>query len=701
MSAVAVAFMLLAAFPAAAGNDDRVAVERKRGTPMGAVGMVLRLDADGALAGTGFLVSPCHIMTAAHVVAGSNGISADQVLLFFAGAGSLGPAELGADYFGARSPARPVVWGDYQPGAVIGAGEDDKPAPPAAARRDSWNDWALLKLDRCLGEDGFGHFDLLPIATRDFTRTVGRRAVAAVGHPADRGNAKLTVDPSCTLLGQVQEAGWQHDCTTMPGNSGGPVLAARPDAGEEWPRVLAITVSSVSRARNAADSLRPQIIDPADPGYLDLLATAVPVSAFLPQVAPYLPKDPRIDAYLARHGDVPDKGYDPQAPETAIEDLTAALGRQPGDAFLLVRRGIWHEVAKDDARALDDYSAALAANPNFAAALQARALLRAARDDKKQGDAKAAMADIDRLLARFPDHVSLRIARAGLLASEYDYEAAIREYDRVLRSEPDNVVALLSRASARVELGWFDAAAEDFDAAIGTEPELAFIYVQRAHFNARRGDLAAAFADVDRALEIEKDMPAAISARAVLYLHAGGADLALAEADRALALDSESGPATALRGTIRQILGDLEGAIADFRKAGELDPKEPFDPLLLYLVLSEAGRRDEARQELEALLERWPADEWPGPLARHFLGRLSADALEERVERGNDTSRVYQAFDRHFYLGMAAYIAGDQATARTHLAAAVALDLSQFLEFDLARAYLERLGGDAFLNQTN
>lgn len=695
-SLVAVALWLLAAFPATAGDDDRIAAERKRGTPMGAVGMVLRLDADGALAGTGFLVSPCHIMTAAHVVAGNGGISADQVLLFFAGTGRLGPADLGADYFGARSPARPVVWGDYQPTA-----EGDEAARPAASRKDSWNDWALLKLDRCLGDDGFGHFDLLPIATRDFTRSIGRRAVTAAGHPADRGNRDLTMDPSCTLLGQVQEAGWQHDCTTLPGNSGGPVLAARPEAGEEWPRVLAITVSSVSRARNADEILRPQIIDPADPSYLDLLATAVPVSAFLPRIAPYLPKDPRIDTYLARHGDAPDTGYDAQVPETAIEDLTAALRRQPGDASLLLRRGKWYEAAKDEAKALDDFSAALAASPNSAAALQARAMLRAARDDKMLGDAKAAMADIDRLIQRFPDHVNLRIARAGLLASAYDYEAATEEYDRVLQAEPDNIVALLSRASAGAELGRFADAAADYDAAIAAEPDLAFIYVQRAHFNARRGDLAAAFADVDRALEIEQDMPAAISARAVFYLHAGGAELALAEVDRALALDPESGPTTALRGTIRQILGDLDGAIADFRKAGELDPKEPFDPLLLFLVLSEAGRTDEARQELETLLGRWPADEWPGPLARHFLGRLSATALQQRVDRGNDTARNYQAFDRHFYLGMAAYIEGDQATARAHLAAAVALDLSQFLEFDLARAYLERLGGAAFLKQTN
>src|SRR5690606_5272049 len=114
-----------------------------------------------------------------------------------------------------------------------------------------------------------------------------------------------------------------------------------------------------------------------------------------------------------------------------------------------------------------------------------------------------------------------------------------------------------------------------------------------------------------------------------------------------------------------------------------------------------AGRTGEARAELQKLLARWPAAEWPAPLARHLLGQMSAEDLKKRTAEGNETLRAYQTFDRHFYLGMAAYIAGDKIRAREHLAAAVDLDLSQFLEFDIARAYLERLDGPAYLNQTN
>lgn len=692
---ITVTLLTFSSTAGAAEEDDRIALTRTKGTPMGAIGMLLRLDADGAEAGTGFLVSSCHVLTAAHVVAGSNGISENQVMLFFAGDGNLGPAEMNADHFGALSPARPLVWGDYREPHQGSSAERE-----ASFRTGSWNDWALLKLDRCLGDDGYGHFQLAPMTTRDFTRGGGARPVTAVGLPADRDNEKLTADPACTLLGQVSATGWQHDCTTMPGNSGGPVLAAEPDAGEKWPRVLAITVASVGRPEGPDGLPTRQVIDPRDPSYLDLLATAVPVSAFLPQILPYLPADPRIKAYLTKQKD-PDHGYDLDAPKAAIDDLSAALKRKPGDALLLVRRGQWREVAKDQEAALIDYSSALKAHPDSAAALRSRALLRAARDDKMQGDVQAARADLDKLITRFPDLVELKVERGILLASEHDYAAATRDFDAVLKAEPENTLARLSRANARMETGDAKGARADYDAAIAADPELSFLYVQRAHYLARIGEMKAAFADIETALATEPEMPSAISGRAVLYLHNGGVDLALADANKAVEMEPESGPTVALRASIRQVLGDLEGAVVDFRKAAELDPKEPFDPLLLFLALSELGRAEEGRKELEGLLRRWPASEWPSPLARHLLGQLSAEALEKRASEGNATLRAYQSFDRHFYLGMMAFIEGDKEKARDYLQQAVDLDLSQFLEYDIARAYLERAGGPAFVNQSN
>lgn len=686
-AAIACLFLLIP-LAAAKVDDDRISAPRAPGSPMGAIGMVLRLDQSGTALGTGFLVSPCHVLTAAHVIAGPNGISADQVMLFYAGSGELGPEYKEAQSFGALSPARPLVWGEAQ----------DFDSGSTADRREAWHkagwdDWALLKLDRCLGDEGYGYLKLLPISTEEFARAGGARPATSAGLPADHDNDALTIDPACTMLGQVDSTGWQHDCTTMPGNSGGPIMAAKPESGEAWPRVLALTVIGKNEHW---DELKPLIIDPKAPDYLLLLPTAVPVSAFLPKIAPFLPPDPRITAYLAQHRDS-DRGYDIERPEPAIADLSKALERQPHSALLLTRRGFWLEVAEDPAAALVDYSAALRAEPNFAPALYARALLRGSRDDKMQDDAKAAKADLDQLIARFPAIPRLRVTRGSLLFSAYDYRQALVDFDAALKVDPGNVSARLTRANARVELGDMDGAGDDYDAIISARPDIAFYRVQRAHYGMRIGETEDAFEDIAEALKIEPDMPAAISARAILHLDAGEIGQALADVEHAVTLDPKSGGHVALRGTIKHIMGDLAGAIADYREAAKLDPTEPFDPLLLFLALGEAGKAEEGKAELRVLLQRWPAAEWPAPLARYLLGEISEDTLRQAAQTGTEVLRQYQDFDWHFYLGASAMIRGDQERAREYFSHVVDTGMRQFLEYNLARVFLERLGGPVYL----
>lgn len=667
--------------------DDRISEPRKVGSPMGAIGMVLRLGADGSALGTGFLVSPCHVLTAAHVVSEADGINANQVLLFFAGTGELGPEYKEAHSFGDLSPARPLVWGESH----------NFDSGSTADRRDAWHkagwdDWALLKLDRCLGDE-YSYLKLLPISTADFARNGGARPVISAGLPADHNNDTLTVDPTCTMLGQVDSTGWQHDCTTMPGNSGGPILAAKPESGEDWPRVLALTVIGKNEHW---DELKPQIVDVTSPDYLLLLPTAVPVSAFLPQIAPFLPPDPRVAAYLAKHPE-PDHGYDIEQPKPAIADLSQALARQPHSPLLLTRRGFWLEIAEDLPAALVDYAAALKSSPNFAPARYARALLLGSRDDKMQDDAKAAKADLDQLIARFPQMPRLRISRGSLLFGAYDYRQALVDFDAALKDDPTNVSARLTRANARVELGDMDGAGDDYDKVIKARPDAAYFRVQRAYYLMRVGKVKEAFADIDAALEIEPDMPSAISARAALHLDTGEIEAAFQDTQDAVRLDPKSGGHVALRGTVKHIKGDLAGAVADYREAARLDPTEPFDPLLEFLALNELGKRDEAKAALRGLLKRWPDAEWPAPLAHRLLGDIDDAALQKAAGNGTEILRKYQDFDWHFYLGALAMIEGDKAQARTYLDHVVDTDMRQFLEYSIARMFLERLGGRSYL----
>ena len=92
-----------------------------------------------------------------------------------------------------------------------------------------------------------------------------------------------------------------------------------------------------------------------------------------------------------------------------------------------------------------------------------------------------------------------------------------------------------------------------------------------------------------------------------------------------------------------------------------------------------------------------PWTEWPAPLASYLIGESSEADLKAAANTGTEILRKYQDFDWHFYLGAAAMIQGDKEKARAYFDHVVDTDMRQFLEYSLARIFLENLGGRAYL----
>lgn len=145
--------------------------------------------------GSGFLIDRCNVLTARHVV--GRGAVIGKRKLF-------------------RLQPWAVMTGDNSSrGTVIAAGD-------AAAGQSE--DWAVIRLDNCLGE----RFGFFPIAGGGFYRqgvsTQLQPTLVAMGFPHDRGRNSLTLDPQCEAKLRSNR-GLLHDCATMPGASGGPLLA--------------------------------------------------------------------------------------------------------------------------------------------------------------------------------------------------------------------------------------------------------------------------------------------------------------------------------------------------------------------------------------------------------------------------------------------------------------------------------------------
>ena len=147
--------------------------------------------------GTAFLISPCYIMTAAHVPFGKDLIpkkGKDYSMTFRAG-----PSTTSA--FAGNTTAIPAVTGKR---TVLGG-----------------SDWAIMKLNVCIGKrPDFGWFETAHI---DPEGMLGNNLVAA-GYPADDKRGDLTISAG-TAVGIEKKNGLiKFTGSFGPGQSCGPVL---------------------------------------------------------------------------------------------------------------------------------------------------------------------------------------------------------------------------------------------------------------------------------------------------------------------------------------------------------------------------------------------------------------------------------------------------------------------------------------------
>jgi tetratricopeptide (TPR) repeat protein len=690
--------MTAAALPVSAagfGADDRLAKSRDKGTIYGAIGLVVHSNNIETEAGTGFLVSPCHVMTAYHVVAGKRKITDSDTATFFVGEGNEGPDYNGGRRYAESTTAHPLVWGNFFDG------ESDVVAQRVkAVQSNGWNDWVLLKLDRCLGDpaNGWGYLKLEPVATRDLTRTGQTLDAIAIGLPKDKDEEALTEDPNCRIIGQMYESGWQHDCLTLPGNSGGPILQRKSAAAGEWPRVLGITVSLILLdGMKNQDDAEAAMLSADDPSYFTLLSTAVPVSAFINRVAQYLPQDPEVSAYIAKHS--LDTGYSRGEEidyDASIADLDQAVKAKPADAELRLRHGLWQAAAGETDAAIEDYTAALKLEPNYPAALLSRSQSLSDRDDNAKGDLGTAIGDLTTLIGRFKDSAELIMNRGYIYSRDRRYEEAVADFTEVLDLRPKSSGALRARAGIYAELKQFDAAAEDYDQAIDLEPDQPISYIARGNFRSQLGQDAEAIADFDKAIELYPSAAEAYSGRAYVLLQQGNFKAALKGFDQALKFNEKAAYVLGGRASTYQILGDHDAAIRDYREAVENDPGEPFIQLLYFVEQARAGKNDDAKKNFATFAADTRFDDWPRALAQYFAGEIDAAAIEKLADAGKtDFERKARAFDRDFYLGQAALIAGNNGEAQKRLVAVLATGDRQYIEYNIAAADVAKLKGIA------
>lgn len=225
--AIACAGILLVSSQAAGSifeQDDRVLAPKSPDSLYAPIGTV-RTSALGKQA-TGFLIDACHALTVQHVFGERRSALGEQ-----------------ATFTAGQSTGRPL----RSRGTVVAAGGmnqhgrssfRDHPAEYVKARVA---DWAVIRLDRCIGR------------TLGAVRLSAKRAdIASFSSAGFPGHAwthsGLVIDPSCQIRATTR-ALWLNDCAALPGNSGGPIFRERLYAGGIRLEVYAIQSAGMHHRR--------------------------------------------------------------------------------------------------------------------------------------------------------------------------------------------------------------------------------------------------------------------------------------------------------------------------------------------------------------------------------------------------------------------------------------------------------------------
>ncbi|GGN61726.1 hypothetical protein GCM10011579_028270 [Streptomyces albiflavescens] len=276
-----------------------------------------------------------------------------------------------------------------------------------------------------------------------------------------------------------------------------------------------------------------------------------------------------------------------------------------GQAVARMLRGLGHRVDRDFERALAEYEAALALDPELERAYYGRGVTRA-----EQRDYAGAIADLDRADALRPGKARILFVRGDYHRIAGHYEQAVEDLDRAVAIDPELAGAWASRGVTRHSAGRTDAALADLDRALELDPEHIWALVRRARVRRSRGEHDEQLADLHTAAELAPDLAWVACERGDALRVAGRDEEALVDYDRALALNDAYASAYASRGVSRTRLGRHEEALADLDRALELYPSYAWALVQRSAVQRRLAAYERSYADAERADELWPDNAW-------------------------------------------------------------------------------------------
>jgi tetratricopeptide (TPR) repeat protein len=253
----------------------------------------------------------------------------------------------------------------------------------------------------------------------------------------------------------------------------------------------------------------------------------------------------------------------------AVQRYDRLIDPSNPNSLALYRRAVALDASGQTDKALDDYSAAIRADPKSSLAFLGRGVLLAVR--KRAYD--RAIEDFDKVLVIEPDNVEALLSRGDAFAQLGDLGRAMADLNRAVTLAPDNPTVLLTRGQVESRRGNLAGAARDYEAALKLDARYADAMINLAAIRSMQGQSGAAVDLLDQAIAIDRRNPLAFYNRGYAEFALKQYDKAIADYSSAIEIEPRMGLAYNNRALSRAIAGsDLVAALADSDQALKLLP---------------------------------------------------------------------------------------------------------------------------------
>ncbi|MDD5629038.1 MAG: tetratricopeptide repeat protein, partial [Elusimicrobia bacterium] len=285
--------------------------------------------------------------------------------------------------------------------------------------------------------------------------------------------------------------------------------------------------------------------------------------------------------------------------------------------------------------ALEDFNAAIAADPNFAEAFNNRGALYA----NAFNDTDKALSDIVSAVVLAPQNAGYQFNLGIMRLRARHYRKALEALDTALALKGPVAPIMQARAEIRALLGEHAAALRDIQISLEKDPRNPAIYDSLGRIRLAAHDYEAAVRDLNQALHISKKFVPALVHRGLAYGALGTLKDAFDDFDRAADLDPRDKEAWTGLCTVKRLRGDNARAVKDCTRA--LGLEQSYGPAFLQRGLAHLHLKDADR----AISDLNSAYQLGVRRAEGLLAMSYADALAGQYREAHRTYLAAMSLD--------------------------------------------------------